>query len=77
MPPHRLRRDPDQISDVAGDQGYAGALAKMRAELLAWMGRTGDPRAGGETDIWDAGCWHQQPKADIKMPGYDDLEPGK
>jgi arylsulfatase A-like enzyme len=71
-----LRRDPDQMTNVAGDKAHAGTLAKMRAELLDWMGRTGDPRARGETEIWDAGCWHQQPRADIKMPGYDDVEPG-
>jgi len=66
-----LSRDPDQMDNVAAVQTYAAVLKKMRAELFEWMLHTNDPRALGETDIWDGRCWHQQPKADLKMPGYD------
>ena len=69
-----LSRDPGQLANVASEAAYAEVLKKMRSELQDWMARTDDPRARGETDIWDGSCWHQQPKADIKMPGYDELK---
>lgn len=66
-----LSRDPDQLANVAAVPAYATVLKKLRAELHEWMLQTNDPRALGETDIWDGRCWHQQPRADLKMPGYE------
>ena len=48
-----LKQDPGQIHNVAGRPEYAEAQAKLRAELDRWMQQTADPRARGETDLWD------------------------
>lgn len=48
-----LRKDPDQLHNVAGQPEYAEIQAKLRARLQQWMQQTGDPRAEGETDLWD------------------------
>jgi arylsulfatase A-like enzyme len=72
-----LRNDPAQLINVVSEPAYGPVLSAMRAELSEWMIRTKDPRAKGETDIWDAGCWYQQPKADIRMPGYEKADSAK
>jgi N-sulfoglucosamine sulfohydrolase len=48
-----LSKDPDQVNNVAGQPGYAEVQRKLRAELDRWMVETADPRATGETDLWD------------------------
>lgn len=48
-----LSQDPHQISNAAGKAEYAEVQAKLRSELDGWMQQTADPRAAGETDIWD------------------------
>jgi uncharacterized sulfatase len=45
--------DPDELHNLAADPAHAETLKKMRAELDRWMADTGDPRAKGETDLWD------------------------
>jgi len=67
-----IAADPDQLKNLALDAKYATTLAGLRADLEQWMKRTADPRAAGETDRWDAPCKHLQPRADVKMPGYDE-----
>ena len=69
-----LPSDPGEMTNLADDPAHRLVLAALRDELAAWMKRTGDPRAAGETDLWDASCWYQQPRADIRMPGYEDAE---
>jgi hypothetical protein len=63
------------MNNVAQDSAYSKTLDKMRSELLKWMSKTNDPRAKGETDIWDGSCWYEQVKADVKMPGYETVQP--
>ena len=39
-----LKKDPHQMKNVAADPEYAAVVAKLRAQLLAELERTGDPR---------------------------------
>jgi len=48
-----LEKDPSQVNNVAGRPEYAAAQAPLRAALDRWMKETADPRAEGETDVWD------------------------
>lgn len=48
-----LRKDPDQVKNVAADPAYASAKQRLRARVEAWMKETADPRAAGPTDFWD------------------------
>lgn len=48
-----LSKDPGQIHNVAGRPEYAEVQKRLRAELDRWMLKTADPRARGETDLWD------------------------
>lgn len=48
-----LRKDPDQIENVAGRSQYRDAQRRLRAELDAWLRETGDPRAANDDDRWD------------------------
>jgi arylsulfatase A-like enzyme len=48
-----LKRDPDQVDNVAGRPSYRDALRRLRAELDAWLRETGDPRMAGDDDRWD------------------------
>ena len=67
---YELEKDPYQMKNLAEDEKYLNILKKMRDKLKRWMEMTKDPRAEGETDIWDSKCVHLQPYADVKMPGY-------
>ena len=48
-----LRKDPQQIENVAAKPEYAGAKTVLRTALLNWMRDTKDPRAAANTDPWD------------------------
>lgn len=54
--------DPHELRNLAGDTTYAEKLAELRAELTAWMARTGDPGAMPESEFL-ATLWpdHMQP----------------
>ena len=39
-----LRKDPDQMCNVAGEPAYAEQLARLRKQLLDELERSGDPR---------------------------------
>jgi len=49
-----LRRDPDQVVNVADQADYAAAKKKLRHRLDRWMIDTADPRATTDDDRWDA-----------------------
>jgi hypothetical protein len=49
-----LRADPHQLHNIAGQAGYASALARLRADLENWMKSAADPRAVKDDDHWDA-----------------------
>ena len=44
-----LRRDPDEVVNVAADPAYAAVLAALRGELNAFRGATHDPWLSGQT----------------------------
>lgn len=48
-----LAKDPNQFTNLAGNPKYAKVVEKMKNDLQQWMKKTRDPRALGETDIWD------------------------
>jgi N-sulfoglucosamine sulfohydrolase len=48
-----LRKDPQQLNDVAGQAEYSRAKALLQKALLKWMRDTADPRASGNVDSWD------------------------
>ena len=48
-----LKKDPDQLINVAGDPAYARVLERLRAELTAWQRDTRDPRVTEDDDRWD------------------------
>ena len=48
-----LRRDPDQISNLAGTPAHRAAQRRLRDQLDRWLRETGDPRAGVDDDRWD------------------------
>jgi len=50
---YNLAKDPDQINNVADRTEYAKAKKQLRARLDQWMKDTADPRAAGDTDVFD------------------------
>jgi arylsulfatase A-like enzyme len=48
-----LKKDPDQLRNVAGQPEYATARQELRAALDRWMHETADPRADTGDDRWD------------------------
>jgi uncharacterized sulfatase len=51
---YRVADDPGQIKNLAGDPGLAAVKRSLRADLEAWMKRTGDPRALDQGDVFDS-----------------------
>jgi len=58
-----LKKDPDQMRNVAGEASYAAAEVQMRRSLDGWMRATGDPRAVSDDDRWDRYPYFGQPVA--------------
>ena len=56
-----LRRDPEQVENVAGRPAHRDAQRRLRAELEAWLRVTGDPRATVDDDRWDRFPYYGQP----------------
>lgn len=56
-----LKRDPEQIENVAGRPAYREAQQRLRAELDRWLRETGDPRATVDDDRWDRFPYYGQP----------------
>ncbi len=49
-----VRKDLDNITNLAAEPAQAATLKKLRAELDGWMKETGDPRAANPNDTrWD------------------------
>jgi len=48
-----VRRDPDQITNLAGRPDYRAVQRRLREELDRWLRATGDPRATADDDRWD------------------------
>jgi hypothetical protein len=56
-----LRRDPDQLTNVAADPAYATTLRELRGRVDRWMRETGDPRVDPAYDGFDAFPYHGKP----------------
>ena len=56
-----LRRDPEQVENVAGRPQYRDAQRRLRADLDAWLRETGDPRMIADDDRWDRFPYYGQP----------------
>jgi arylsulfatase A-like enzyme len=48
-----LRRDPQQLVNVAGQAAHRDAQQRLRLELERWLRETRDPRATVDDDRWD------------------------
>ena len=48
-----LRKDRDQINNVAADAAYSDVLVKLRGELTEYLIKTADPRETGGEALWD------------------------
>jgi N-sulfoglucosamine sulfohydrolase len=56
-----LRRDPEQLENVAGRPAHRDAQRRLRAELESWQRETGDPRTTRDDDRWDRFPYYGQP----------------
>jgi N-sulfoglucosamine sulfohydrolase len=56
-----LRRDPHQLTNVAGRPEHRAGQQRLRAELDRWMRETADPRATKDDDRWDRFPYYGQP----------------
>ena len=64
-----LRKDPDQLDNVADKPEYAETKEKLAAELTAKLKATRDPRILGKGDIFDKFPYYgsgSKPKAGAK-----------
>ena len=48
-----LKKDPDQLINVAGDPAYAKTVRKLKKRLFAELSKTGDPRVTGKGPDFD------------------------
>jgi len=48
-----LKKDPAQLTNVAGDPAYAAVRDRLKKELDVWQRTTQDPRATEDDDRWD------------------------
>jgi arylsulfatase A-like enzyme len=58
-----LRKDKEQLRNVATLPEYARTLARLRDELAAWQRATGDPRIDADDDRWDGYPYYGTPAA--------------
>jgi hypothetical protein len=56
-----LRKDPDQLQNVAGDPSNAERLAEFRSLVQEWMKATDDPRIDPNFDGFDAFRYYGSP----------------
>jgi uncharacterized sulfatase len=49
-----LRKDPDEVHNLANDPAYADVLNELRAELKQWRDSVGDP---GVTEVFRNSGW--------------------
>ena len=56
-----LRRDPDQLTNLAGRPAHRAAQRRLRDQLDQWLRETGDPRARADDDRWDRMPYYGQP----------------
>jgi len=48
-----LRKDPDQLNNVAGNPTYSDIKKKLENKMMSWRKQTGDPLLSAKEDIFD------------------------
>jgi N-sulfoglucosamine sulfohydrolase len=48
-----LTKDPDQVKNVANEQGYREIKNRLSNQLTEYLSKSGDPREGGPPFDWD------------------------
>lgn len=48
-----LKKDPDQVRNIAADPAMQSVKTQLAARVDQWMRGTADPRANGNTSLWD------------------------
>jgi hypothetical protein len=48
-----LKKDPQQLVNVASEPAYAAIRDRLKKELDGWQRKTADPRATEDSDPWD------------------------
>lgn len=56
-----LQKDPHQLTNVAADEGYADARAKLSQRLMTVLKQTGDPRVSGDGSTFDKSPFADKP----------------
>jgi len=56
-----LRKDPDQLENVAGRRDYQQEQRRLEGMLEKWMRDTGDPRSSNDDDRWDKYPYYGNP----------------
>lgn len=59
-----LKKDPEQLVNVARDPVYAEARARLKEQLEAWQRSTADPRLTHDDDRWDRYPYYGGPARD-------------
>lgn len=59
-----LKKDPEQIVNVARDPVYAESRARLKGQLEAWQRSTADPRLTHDDDRWDRYPYYGGPARD-------------
>lgn len=57
-----LRKDPQQMKNVAANPVYAKQKAKLSAQLMATLKAAGDPRVGNDPHAWERTLFVDDPK---------------
>ncbi len=57
-----LRKDPQQMKNVAADPAYAKQKAKLSAQLMATLKEAGDPRVGNDPQAFERMLFVDDPK---------------
>lgn len=64
-----LRKDPDEVNNVADDPAYAAEKARLGAQLLSRLAQAGDPRVTGDGKTFDRSPFTDTPPAPKKKRG--------
>ena len=56
-----LKKDPDQLRNVAGQREYESDQKQLKAILEKWMRDTHDPRISQDDDRWDKYPYYGNP----------------
>ena len=70
-----LRKDPEQMRNVAADPAYAAEKATLAAQLMKTLTNAGDPRVTGDGQTFDRPPFSDAPARPLKPPVKKAAEP--